>query len=76
MTKYNWKNVPKAVNWIAKDYDGHIWGYESEPKLNRYSELWTVANSDVDCLQLGFTGDLFNNDDWIDSLEQRPEWSK
>ena len=68
MSKYDWTDVPKEVEWIATDADGALCGYSVKPQ--RFSLGWNthrngnfVAHSFIP----PFKGD------WRDSLEERPK---
>lgn len=60
--------VPTWVNWIAIDYNGSGWGYESEPEKRLSEGLWRERDGDVEFAQQLFTADLTNNEKWQDLL--------
>ena len=33
MTKYNWDNVTKGFNWVARNRDGGLWAFDQHPEL-------------------------------------------
>ena len=45
--KYRGKEyeVADCVNFLAKDSDGQIWGFENEPFLNDYGD-WATASTE------------------------------
>lgn len=69
MTKYDWSNVPKNVNWIATNGRGEcVWGYEKKPSMGcgmflvgRNTGIITVSDQVTP-----YKGD------WRKSLEERP----
>ena len=68
MSKYDWSNAPKEVQWIATDSDGVVCGYSEEPHC--FSLGWNTH----------FTGNFVAHSfakpykgDWRNSLEQRPQ---
>lgn len=69
MSKYDWSNVPKEVNWIATDSDGwmsmHV--LKPEPILN-INWIDSSANGYLETTE----GSPFYGD-WKDSLEERPK---
>ena len=68
MSKYDWTNVPDDVEWIATDKSGIRCEYRSEPNLGVRS--WQVKDED----DIG--GCYFDStyqDNWMDSLEERPK---
>jgi hypothetical protein len=65
MSRYEWLNIDSRLNWIAKDCDGRIYGYSHKPHINPWGYGLTE----------GFAKHLFfltNEDEWQDSLEERP----
>ena len=69
MSKYDWTNVPKEVEWIATDSNGVWCEYTREPKLSRYG--WSVSHGD-NIFKIYQGGSPFKGD-WRDSLEERPK---
>ena len=67
MSKYDWSNVPKEVQWIAMDGDTETWGYLSEPEKGFFSHY---VNNEVYMHFIGY--EVFKGD-WRDSLEERPK---
>ncbi|WP_245146060.1 hypothetical protein [Acinetobacter pittii] len=66
MSKYDWKNIPASIQWIAKDCDGRFYGFNHEPFRNP----WGFGINE------GFAKRLYISDvqvAWQDSLEQRPK---
>lgn len=71
MSKYDWTNVPKDVNWVATDaiYSGG-WGYTEKPILMSAYGTWAakgINNKLVGVVAQGYAGN------WRDSLEERPK---
>lgn len=62
MSKYDWSNVPKEINWIATDSDGYAFGYEEKPYNGGY--YWYALNPKH--IKQQYHGN------WQDSLEERP----
>jgi hypothetical protein len=72
MTKYNWKEVPEYINWIARDKNGNVWGYQTEPRIVPDVAVWSVRG-DAECDILGCFTSRGILDDWTESLEERPK---
>ena len=74
MSKYEWANVPKEVEWIATDDDGVSHGFDGKPVIGE-NGLWTTDDYDYervyDLTVANF--DLFDKSSWRDSLEERPK---
>ena len=71
-TKYDWSKVPKHINWIATDDDGVAHGFCSEPIIGK-SGLWFFNGDYEQYTDLDMSlYDLFDKNNWQDSLEQRP----
>ena len=70
MSKYDWTNVPKEVNWIATDSSGSVFGYEVEPEYKEWGKFMHCT----DFLYFPHKNwiEPFNGD-WRDSLEERPK---
>lgn len=68
MSKYDWSDVPKIVNWIATDSDGVVCGYISKPSL--FSNIWN-CHRNGDFVAHSFTPPFCG--DWRNSLEERPK---
>lgn len=70
MTKYDWSNVPKNVNWIATSHHNrNKTGYPIKPLKDESMLCWCTRWCDGDVVLLGvseFKGD------WRESLEGRP----
>ena len=69
MSKYDWTNVPKEVEWIATDSNGVWCEYTHKPELSRYG--WSVSHGDY--IFKIYQSDSPFNGDWRDSLEERPK---
>ena len=69
MSKYDWTNVHKEVNWIATDSNGVWCKYTHKPKLSRYG--WSVSHGEH-IFEIHQGGSHFKGD-WRDSLEERPK---
>ena len=66
-TRYNWRNIPDWVSYVAIDSNGDKFGYDVAPELHS-SDCWT-NNIGQSCL-LENIGPCEN---WKDSLEERPK---
>lgn len=66
-TKYDWSEVPKQVNWIARDDDGWVCYFSKKPRLIRGQWL--------DNTEQGYLNTYSTNNfkGWQDSLEERPK---
>ena len=40
MSKYNWKEIPEDVKWLAVDPDGWLFGYSIKPVILKYAKCW------------------------------------
>ena len=63
MSKYDWSNVPKEVNWIATDSDGYAYGYIDKPYNG--GQYWYALKPIY--IKQKCEGN------WQDSLEERPK---
>ncbi len=70
MTKYDWSNVPKEVNWIATDSNGNVFGYYKKPKLQENGYFMHIGDNFY-YPEKGWMESY--NGNWIDSLEERPK---
>jgi len=76
MSKYDWSNVPKEVNWIATDADGIVSGFSEKPfVLNGTLWLCNCDHPDSWICNIEPFNYHVNNDfpNWKDSLEERPK---
>ena len=71
MSKYDWSNAPKEVEFIATDKDGVANGFTTEPKSYANCEMWLTEDGDYISLGVEYL-DVFDKDIWEDSLEERP----
>lgn len=65
-TKYDWSKVNININWIAKDCDSAIYGFQYKPYMNAFGFG----------IYQGFAKRLYwleYDDNWQDSLEERPK---
>lgn len=69
MSKYDWSNVPKEVNWIATDSDGWLSMHTQEPKF--VEDIHWVDGSDDGYFSVRLSSPF--KGDWKDSLEERPK---
>lgn len=65
MTKPDWKDAPEWAQWLAQDGNGDWYWYESAPFV--ISNSWMPQRDG----NLQRAEDLIE-DDWRESLEQRP----
>ena len=66
-TKYDWRNIPDWVQYVAVDKDGEMFGYEKDPQYHLQG-IWGKTNGRY-CLLKDFTP----CENWKDSLEERPK---
>lgn len=66
-SKYDWRNIPDWISYVAIDSNGDKFGYEVKPKLH-IGGFWAkyIGQSYL----LGNVGPCEN---WKDSLERRPK---
>ena len=72
MSKYDWSNVPKEVNWIATDSDGVVNGFKIKPTINEKHRMWFECE-DLTGYFFQIKNELRKNSNWRDSLEERPK---
>ena len=65
-TKYDWRSVPKWVNWIFVDQDGDKFGCDNKP-CNLDGFHGNPSEDTWEYLEQGCS-----TDDWRESLEERP----
>ena len=65
--KPNWKDAPKWAQWLAQDFTGTWYWYETKPSPDDEELIWDSAGSG--CIQR----EPRTNYAWRESLEQRPE---
>jgi hypothetical protein len=73
MAKYKWDAIPTEYNWVAKDSDGTIEAYSERPILREYD--WHSSGLGSTAV-LGYSRSWESDDDWEDSLEERPKVSR
>ncbi len=66
MSKYDWSNIPKWVNWAFTCHDGQVWGSDNKPDSRDGFHGHPVEDT---WEYLYMTDDVEN---WQDSLEERP----
>lgn len=70
MSKYDWTDVPKEVNWIATDSNGVVFGYSSMPEKKDFGKFMHTS----DFLYFPHNGWMpAYHGDWRESLEERPK---
>lgn len=65
-TKYDWSDIPEEINWIAKDYDGGLYGFDKKPKS---WALGFLKNGNIK-RRLHIQSSCI---EWQNSLEERPK---
>ncbi|WP_198077774.1 hypothetical protein [Acinetobacter calcoaceticus] len=71
MSKYNWKDIPKDVRWLAVDADGWLFGYFTRPRVLTDAKCWGIAS-----VKYSRRPDEHNDKYgkyWENSLEERPK---
>ncbi|MHB1701336.1 MAG: hypothetical protein ACYCSN_14590 [Acidobacteriaceae bacterium] len=71
MSRYNWDKIDKSYNWIAKDSNGMVEAYRERPTLRE--RCWDSGGGSE---QLGYSQPWESDNDWKDSLEERPKAPK
>ena len=74
-TKYDWRNIPDWISYVAIDSNGDKFGYEVKPKVH-ISDRWTNNIGDCWTNNIGRSYLLENVgpcENWKDSLEKRPK---
>lgn len=70
MSKYDWTDVPKEVNWIATDSNGVVFGYSSMPEEKEFGKFMHTS----DFLYFPYNGWMpAYQGSWRESLEERPK---
>jgi hypothetical protein len=72
MTRYDWDNIDKRYNWVAKDSNGTVEAYRERPILTK--RCWGSTTGDN--IFLGYSPSWESDDDWKESLEERPKPAK
>lgn len=68
MSKYDWSNVPKEVQWISTDWEGWKTYHLKKPSKTDFDFVSDEAGGCYDLLSKNeFQGS------WEDSLEERPK---
>jgi len=73
MSRYKWDHIDERYNWVAKDSNGRVDAYTERPFHNE--RLWypTFGSQHK---QLGYSPPWESDDDWKESLEERPKPAK
>ena len=64
----DWSSAPDWARYAAKDADGSIFLFDSEPELSKFTDMWVFGGEESEyhstsgCMGIG----------WRDSLEKRP----
>ena len=66
-TKYDWRNIPDWISYVAIDSNGDKYGFEIEPEIHS-SDCW---NNNVG--QYCLLDNMGPYENWKDSLEKRPD---
>ncbi|NUG49678.1 hypothetical protein [Acinetobacter lactucae] len=71
MTKYNWKDIPKDVRWLAVDADGWLFGYFRKPRILKTENCWAFASPKFSLKPEDHNYHYTKY--WENSLEERPK---
>ena len=66
MSKPDWKDAPYWAGWLAQDWSGRWYWYETRPRS--YSIRWGRGDE----FMLASYGPGLTNEKWRESLERRP----
>ena len=72
--RYDWREVPNEIQWIATDRSGKIYGYKSKPILEK---IWWSPQKQETSVFLGYCEKQYKFGSgewhllWKDSLEER-----
>lgn len=69
MSKYDWSNIPKEVNWVSTTKDLVLNYHKFKPYYCEYTD-WYISYSPFGCYMIG--GESNFKGAVIDSLEERP----
>lgn len=69
--RYDWKNIPHTYYWAAKNENGEVWAFLEKPELDEKHGVWSLKYVPHPLMQLIKVGEP--SDDWIESLEERPQ---
>jgi len=72
MTRYKWDVIPDVYQWVAKDANGLVKAYSERPVLK--GRYWESSFGGTE--QLGCSPPWESDDDWQESLEERPKPAK
>jgi len=72
MTRYKWNAIPDMYKWVAKDNDGRVKAYSERPTLG--DRCWYSSFGGTE--QLGYSPPWESDNDWKESLEERPKPAK
>jgi hypothetical protein len=70
MSRYDWSAIDKKYKWVAKDSNGRFDAYMERPTLG---ERWWYASVGSHYQHLGYSPPWESDDDWQESLEERPK---
>ena len=60
-----WEKLPDRIEWVARGYDGMVWGYVSDPSLQLSGWVAVRIDDFPGIVQIGTC-------DWKDSKQRRP----
>lgn len=70
-TKYDWSKIPDDVNWVAKNENGFVWGYEGKPLSGWLHSGFWYCGGNKRLIYWSYENPY--KGEWQDSLEKRPE---
>jgi len=73
MSRYDWSHINSRYDWVAKDSNGRVDAYTERPTLG---EFWWHASVGSHYQHLGYSPPWESDDDWKESLEERPKPAK
>ena len=73
--KPSWDNAPEWANWLAMDFNGIWYWYESRPGMSYHiNGIWITKDSDIfqTASRPNNMNSLLSEVDWRSTLERRP----
>jgi hypothetical protein len=74
VSKYEWYEIPREFNWVARDKYGACWAFVSEPSLVGEAGTWVWTGAAP--VEVGQIPDCISAETlppWQESLEERPK---
>jgi hypothetical protein len=73
MNTVDWNTAPHWANYQARDKNGDVYWYESEPKLGKYQWDDSLADAGLwTCILLAKHDQQSHESTWEQSLQKRP----